>query len=188
MLPTGQLADELGNDVRYDSELIATKVCSKISCKWNTTCPRTGSLLRFELNSTATSDGSAQKLCNNVWHDSESISEWFWINHNQGLQANRSQMKCDVWRPCGDQRWQDKLWFSIWRFLSNLSLSTIIYCVTDQPSITQSRRSVLISSYQFSLFWSWWAAQWALSKNCEKWKNFNSNLWFYVECNKMYWS
>ena len=28
-------------------------------------------------------------------------------------------------------------------FLSNLPLQTFIYCVTDQPSITQSRRSVL---------------------------------------------
>ena len=26
------------------------------------------------------------------------------------------QMKCDVWKPCSDLRWQDKLLFSIWRF------------------------------------------------------------------------
>ena len=41
--------------------------------KW-TTSPRKGRLLRFEQNSTATSDASAQKLGNNVWYDSESIS------------------------------------------------------------------------------------------------------------------
>ena len=41
--------------------------------KW-TTSPRKGRLLRFEQNSTATSDAGAQKLGNNVWYDSESIS------------------------------------------------------------------------------------------------------------------
>ena len=39
-----------------------------------TTCPREGRLLRFELNSTVTSDGGEQKLWNNLWHDSESIA------------------------------------------------------------------------------------------------------------------
>ena len=41
-----------------------------------TTCPRTGSLLRFELNSTATPDGCEQKLgnLNNVRRDSETIA------------------------------------------------------------------------------------------------------------------
>ena len=36
----------------------------------STTCPRKGRLLRFESNSTATSDGGAQQLGNDVWHDS----------------------------------------------------------------------------------------------------------------------
>ena len=40
----------------------------------STTCPRKGSLLRFESNSTATSDGGAQKLGNDVRRDSESIT------------------------------------------------------------------------------------------------------------------
>ena len=40
----------------------------------NATCPRKGRLLRFESTSTATSDGGAQKLGNDVWHDSESIA------------------------------------------------------------------------------------------------------------------
>ena len=38
-----------------------------------TTCPREQHLLRFEVNSTATSNG-AQKFGNNVWHDSELIA------------------------------------------------------------------------------------------------------------------
>ena len=29
-------------------------------------------------------------------------------------------MKCDVWKPCGDQRWQDELQFSIWRFFEQI--------------------------------------------------------------------
>ena len=39
----------------------------------------------------------------------------------------------------------DRTSFDFWfkDFLSNLPLQTFIYCVTDQPSITQSRRSVL---------------------------------------------
>ena len=35
---------------------------------------RKGRLLRFKSNSTATSDGSVQKLGNDVWHDSKSIA------------------------------------------------------------------------------------------------------------------
>ena len=67
-------AQKHGNDVRRDSESIATKVCSPIGHKWNATCLRKGHLLRFELNSTATSDGGAQILGNDVWYDSESIA------------------------------------------------------------------------------------------------------------------
>ena len=40
----------------------------------STTCPRKGRLFRFELNSTVTSDGGAQKLGNDVRRDSESIA------------------------------------------------------------------------------------------------------------------
>ena len=38
------------------------------------TCPKKGRLLRFELNSAATSDGGAQKLGNDVRRDYESIA------------------------------------------------------------------------------------------------------------------
>ena len=41
---------------------------------------------------------------------------WFWIDTNQSLQPNWSQMKWDVWKQCSDQRWQNELQFSIWRF------------------------------------------------------------------------
>ena len=92
---------------------------NKTTCsKWNpvqssrsksTTCPRKGCLLRFESNSTATSDGRHAKAC-------KQYLAWFWIDCNQSLQANWSQMKYDVWKQCSDQWWQDTLLFSIWRF------------------------------------------------------------------------
>ena len=34
---------------------------------------------------------------------------WLLFDSNQSLQPNRSQMKCDVWKPFSDQRWQDEL-------------------------------------------------------------------------------
>ena len=34
-------------------------------------------------------------------------------------------MKCDVWKPCSDQRWQDELRFSIWRFFEQSSFVNI---------------------------------------------------------------
>ena len=40
----------------------------------STTCPVVGRLLRFESNSTVLTDGCAQKLGKDVWHDSESIA------------------------------------------------------------------------------------------------------------------
>ena len=40
----------------------------------------------------------------------------------QRLQPNRSQMKCDVWKPCiNDQPWPDELRFSIWRFFEQFA-------------------------------------------------------------------
>ena len=53
--------------------------CSKLnpvqsSRSKSTICPRKGCLLRFALNSTATSDGCAQNLGNDVRRDSESIA------------------------------------------------------------------------------------------------------------------
>ena len=68
---------KLGNYVWYDSESIATKVCSPIGHKWNATwanLPRKGRLLIFKLISAVISDGGAQKLENNVWHDFELIA------------------------------------------------------------------------------------------------------------------
>ena len=63
--------------------------CSKLnpvqsSRSKSTTYPRKGHLLRYELNSTATSDSRTQKLGNYVCH----CLAWFWIDCNQSLQPN----------------------------------------------------------------------------------------------------
>ena len=71
------------------------------------TCLRKGRLLRFKMNSTATSAGGAKKLGNYVWHDSNRL--W-------RLQPNLSQIECDLWKQCSDQRWQNQPQISIWRF------------------------------------------------------------------------
>ena len=58
-----------------------------------------GRLLRFESNSTATLDGvpkRAQKIGNDVWHDSESITTKVYSP------IGRSQMKNNAWKQCND--------------------------------------------------------------------------------------
>ena len=55
--------------------------CSKLnpeqSCRSKLrTCLRNGRLLRSQLNSTTTSDGSEQKPESNVWHYSQSLHDW----------------------------------------------------------------------------------------------------------------
>ena len=48
----------------------------------STTCPRKGSVLRFQLNRTATSDSGEQKLGNNSWYDSEWITTYVCCQNN----------------------------------------------------------------------------------------------------------
>ena len=77
---------------------------------------------------------------------------WFWIDCNQSLQPNRSPMKCNVWKQsiaAVNSFDRTSFHFQFEDFLSNLPLWTIIYCVTDQPSITWSWRSVL--NFKFSV-------------------------------------
>ena len=75
-----------------------------------------------------------------------------WIDWNQSLQPKWLQTKCNVWKLCIDLHWQGKHKFLVWRFLfCNLQLKLII-CVTDQPTISWSRRSVL--NFKFSSLFS----------------------------------
>ena len=70
------------------------------------TCPRKARLLRFESNSTATSDGGLQKLGNALWNDSESITTK--VCSPIGRKWN-AMLECHV-ETCVELR------FSIWRF------------------------------------------------------------------------
>ena len=125
-------AQKLENNVWHDSESITTKVCSKVGRKWNATCLRKRRLLRFESNSTATSDCCLQKLLNEAWRDSALITTKV---------CSQISRKWNAMFECSDQRWKDELQFLIWRFfeLSDL-VNNDLLCY--QPSITQSRRSV----------------------------------------------
>ena len=72
-------AQKLEKDVKCNPESIATNVCSPLSPISQMKCylseeRASDGLLRFESNSTETSDGDAQMLGNNLWHDSASIA------------------------------------------------------------------------------------------------------------------
>ena len=89
------------------------------------TCPRKGSLLKFQSKSTAASDGWAQKLGNNVWHDSERIATKVCsqICCKWNAMFESSVETCIDWTSFD---------FHIEDFFSNLLLKTTICCVTDQ--------------------------------------------------------
>ena len=60
---------------------------------------------------------------------------------------NSRKWKSDVWKPYRNLNWLDKLQFSIQSFFEQFSTEN--YYVTDQTSITRSRRSVL--NFKFSV-------------------------------------
>ena len=92
----------------------------------STTCPGKG--ICSDLNQTA------QQLQIVALKSLETMSGIFWIDHNQSLQTNLLHMKCNVWKPCSYQCWQDKLQFSIWRFFEQSSF-VIIHLLCYWPSI-----------------------------------------------------
>ena len=59
---------------------------------------------------------SAQQPQMVAYQSLETMSGVILIYCDQSLQPDQLQMKCDVWKQCSDQRWQDKLQISIWRF------------------------------------------------------------------------
>ena len=88
-------------------------------------------------------------------------------------------MKWDVWKPCSDQRWQDELWFSIWRFFEQ-SVFVNIHLLWYWPTIHNSILKIcpkfqVISSHSFEV-------DELLDEQCEV-KKFNP---IYVECDKTY--
>ena len=62
-------------------------------------------------------------------------------------------MKCDVWKPCSDQRWQDELRFSIWRFFEQSSFVNV-HLLCYWPTIHNSKicpKFQVISSHFFEV-------------------------------------
>ena len=139
----------------------------------STTWTRKGRLLRFDLNSPATSHGGAQNLGNNVRRDSESIGTTIAtkVCSQIGRKWNvmfEGHVVTSVDRTSFDFRFED--------FLSSLPLQTIIYCVTDQPSITRSRRYVLNLKLSVLTCSRSINCSMSIEHNCAKWRYFNSNL------------
>ena len=134
----------------------------------STTCPRRGRPLRFKLNSTATSDGWEHMLENDI-----SLLSGVILNRQQ---PNRSQMKCYVWMPCCDQCWQDELRFLMWAFFEQSSFINI-HLLCYRPTIHDSILKICPKFQVFSShFFKVDELLDELSKNCAKWKYFNSNL------------
>ena len=74
--PEAELIALLNFSIIEKRHLNKQHVQNRILCKAayiSITCPRKECLLRFQLNSTATSDGKVQKLGNDLCHDSDLI-------------------------------------------------------------------------------------------------------------------
>ena len=109
---------------------------------------------------------------------------WFWIDHNQSLQPNWSQMKCNVWKPCSDQRWQDELRFSIWRFFEQSAFVNnhlLCYWPTIHNSISKICPKFQVLSSHFFEVDELLDEHWAKIVQSE-----NISTPIYVECDKMY--
>ena len=145
------------------------------------TCVRTGRLLRFEEQRS-----NFRWWCANDW---KLCLVWFWISCNHSLQPNRSQMKCDIWKPCSDQRWQTKLQFLIWRFSEQfffVNNHLQCYWPTIHNSISKicpkfqllGSNSLEVDEHHELLDEKW--AKIVLTENI--------STSIHVECDKMYWS
>ena len=105
-----------------------------------TTCPRQGHLFSFQLNSTATSNGSEPKLENNLWHDSEMIG----FNWNKMFESNVE--------TCIDGTsfafWFQDFWaISYWK-----ELSTVLLTNHQLLDLSWFWRSVLIFKFLVLVF------------------------------------
>ena len=71
-------------------------------------------------------------------------------------------------------------------FLSNLPLKIIIYCITDPPSITLSRRSVLIFKFSVLTFLRSISRSTSIEQKMRKVKIFQLQSISNLECDSMY--
>ena len=95
-------------------------------------------------------------------------------------------MKCDVWKPCSDQRWQDELRFSIWRFFeqsSFVNIHLLCYWPTIHNSISKICPKFQVLSSHFFKVNELLNEQWVKIVLRE-----NISTPICVECNKMYGS
>ena len=93
-------------------------------------------------------------------------------------------MKSYVWKPCSDQRWQDELQFSVWRFFEQ-SAFEIIHLPCYWPTIHNSISKIcpkfqVISSHFFEVD-ELLDEHWVKIVQSEK-----ISTPIYVECDKMY--
>ena len=99
-------------------------------------------------------------------------------------------MKCDVWKPCSDQRWQDELRFSIWRFFEQSAFVNnhlLCYWPTIHNSISKICPKFQVITDQFSLFRGRWAARSCLDEHLAKIvRSEKISTPIYVKCDKMY--
>ena len=154
---------KLGKD---DSESIATKVCSPIGRKWNATCPRKRLLLRFESNRTATSDGAARMLGNDVWHDSESIATK--VCSQIGRKRNVT------FESHARRAWIFDLKISKQSAFVNNHL--LCYWPTILNSPSRSQRSVLNFMFSVLTFSRSMSCSMSIEQSCARCNYFNCNL------------
>ena len=135
----------------YVPKQLSLHVLDRILCKAASQnhCLKKGSLLWFQQNSTATSNGCMQK----AWKWS---LVWFWIYCNQSFAAktvaNEKQCLQTMYKTSVDWTsfnfpFQDFLGILLFLLLKIIAW---VYCISEQPSIPWSWRSVL--NFKLSVF------------------------------------
>ena len=136
-----------------------------------TTCPRKGRMLRFELDSTATSDGGAQKLRNDVSYDPESIAtkNCSQIGRKWNAMSEGHELRFSIWRCFKQSAFVNNRLLYYWPTIHNL-ISKI--CPKFQvPSSQIFEVNELLDEYREKIVQS---------------ENISPPI--YVECYKMYLS
>ena len=93
-------------------------------------------------------------------------------------------MKCDVWKPCSDQRWQDELRFLIWRFFEQsafVNIYLLCYWPTVHNLISKSCPKIQVINSHFFKVNELLNEHW---ENIVQSENISTPI--YVECDKIY--
>ena len=130
------------------------------------------------------SNRTAQRLQMAARKSFETMSGMILNRLQLSLQPNQSKLKCIVWKPCSDQRWQIELWFPIWRFfeLSDLVHNHLLcYWPTIHNSISKICPKFQVISSHFFEVDELLDEHWAKIVQSEK-----ISTSIYVECDKIY--